>query len=54
MHCESLREFCAELNGYNDRPTEHCVKCSKANEEVRLGADTCHHWDGNEEVDIDE
>ncbi len=48
-------QVCAELNGYNDRPTEHCVQCSKtANEEVRLGSERCNHWDENEDVYVDE
>ena len=61
LHCEDPSiEFCAEVNGYNDRPSEQCIKCSKdKNREIRLGEETCTHWlveneDSGDDIDEDE
>ena len=39
-------EFCAVVGGYNDKPSEMCLKCSSAGNEVRLGSDGCLRRDG--------
>ena len=60
LHCEDPSiEFRAEVNGYNDRPSEQCIKCTKdKNREIRLGEETCTHWivkndDSGDDIDED-